>query len=684
MSRIVRLGVLLVTAAAVLYPIALEGQQRSSAQGPSSGLELTSIDRSVDACVDFYQFACGGWRNQHPVPPDLAGIGRAREMRERMFAVMTRILTTATADPERRKAGDYYAACMDEAAIEARGIAPLQTALSRIAELNTRDRLPGLVAYLHRIAWVPEVTLRQPAYSALFDLRSERYQGKRIPSIRQGGLSLPARDLYLSSNARAVAVRDKFQSHVQQMLALLGVSPSDAAIGARAVLAIETRLAAGSTDALGQRALDQRSMELAALQKLAPHFDWNAYLTALSVPPSTMIAVMGDPTFMKAFDSVVAEAPLADLQHYLRWQLAHASTLLLPAAFRNAEFELFKKTLRGQQKIESRSELCITETDDRLGDVLSKAFVEETFSPRAKSDVLQMVGEIKAAMSAAIADASWMSDETKKAADAKLQTLITRIGYPERWKDYSTLHIANDNALVNFQRALAFARDQDLAQIGRAFDPTEWPSVTASRLEALNRPQLNDMLFPAGLLQPPMYRANGDRARNYGAIGAVIGHEVTHGFDDLGRRVDARGNWSNWWTDPDAARFQQRASCFVDQYSQYEAAGGSHVDGRLTLGENIADNGGLRLALMAYLAGAGATAEILDGFTGEQRLFISWAQVWCVNVRPEAERLQIDIDPHSPNRYRVNGPLSNMPEFQKAFSCKANAPMVRTNACRLW
>ena len=621
---------------------------------------------------------------QHPIPPDLAGIGRAREMRERMFAVMTRILTTATADPERRKASDYYAACMDEARIEAAGIAPLQPALSRIAELNTRDRLPELVAYLHRIASIPEVTLRQPAYSALFDLRSERYQGKRIPSIRQGGLSLPTRDLYLSSSARAVAVRDTFQRHVQQMLALLGVSPTDAATGARAVLAIERTLAAGSTDALEQRALDLHPMELTALQMLAPHFDWSAYLTALSAPPSPMIAVMGDPTFMKAVDTVIAEAPLADLQHYLRWQLVRASTLLLPVAFRSADFELFKKTLRGQQQIESRSELCITETDDRLGDVLGKAFVEETFGPQAKSDVLEMVGDIKAAMSAAIADASWMSDETKKAAEAKLQTLITRIGYPEQWRDYSTLQIANNNALMNLQQALAFARDEDLAKIGRTFDPTEWPSVTASRTEALNRPQLNDMLFPAGLLQPPMYRANGDRATNYGAIGAVIGHEVTHGFDDLGRRVDSGGNLSNWWTEPDAARFRQRASCFVDQYSGYGAAGGARVNGRLTLNENIADNGGLRLALMAYLADAGGTAELLDGFTGEQRLFMSWAQLWCVNVRPEAERLQIDIDPHSPNRYRVNGPLANMPEFQKAFSCKANTPMVRTNACRLW
>lgn len=659
-------------------------RQRPVPQSSSSGLELDSIDQSIDPCVDFYQFACGGWMARHPVPPDLAGIGRGREMRERAFAVLRRILTTPSRDVQRRKASDYYAACMDEAGIDAKGIESLQPVLSRIDALDNADELPALAAYLHRVAFQFEITLRQPAYSVLFDFRSERYGVQYVPSIRQGGIALPARDLYLSTDARAALVRERFRDHVQQILMMLGASTGEATSGARAVLTIETALAAASADAVEQRALDTDSMPLSELRAMTPHFDWDAYFNALSVPTVPVVGVVGGPAFIRTLEKVVAETPLSDLKHYLRWQVVHASVLLLPAQFRQVDFDFFKRTLKGQQQLEPRSELCITETDDRLGDVLGRAFVEETFPPRARSDMLSLAGEIKAVMSTAIDDTSWMSDQTKKAAKAKLDALVVRIGYPNRWKDYSTLRIATNDALGNFQRAVAFERTIDLGRIGRPVDRDEWPHLTASRAEAVNRPQLNDVLFPAGFLQPPMYREGRDSAANYGAIGAVIGHEVTHGFDDIGKRLDSRGNWSNWWTDSDSKQFQERASCIADQYSQYGIADGAKVNGRLTLGENIADNGGIRLALMAYLAGPGRSSQTLDGFTGEQRVFLAWAQVWCVNVRPEAERLQIQTDPHSPNRYRVNGPLSNMPEFQKAFSCKADAPMVRQNACRVW
>ena len=621
---------------------------------------------------------------KHPLPPDLAGSGRGRELRERTFAVLLRVLATPGRDPERQKASDYYAACMDETWIEAKGVAPLQVVLSRIAALNSRRELPALLAYLHSTASLPDIPLRQAGYGALFEFRSEHDVPLQTAVVNQGGTSLPDRLLYVSPDERAVLLRNRFTDHVRQMLALLGASSEEATSGARAVLAIETALGIASADVEEQRARDKHLMSLAELQATTPHFDWSAYLAAASAPTISAID-LSVPAFARAVDTIVAETPIPDLKHYLQWQVAHASVLMMPAAFRQADFDFFKRTLRGQQQLEARSQVCVTETDDRLGDVLGKALVEETFGPRAKNDMLQMVGAIKAAMSDEIDTADWMSAETKKAAKAKLSAMVERIGYPNRWRDYSPLQVKKNDALGNLQRALAFEKTTDLERIGRPLDPDQWPPrLTPSRAETVNRPERNEIIFPAGFLQPPFYSASRDVAVNYGGIGAVIGHEVTHGFDDVGRQLDGVGNSRNWWTQADAKAFEERAACMADQYSQYGVADGTKVNGTLTLGENIADNGGLRLALMGYLAGPGAGAVIVDGFTPTQRFFLSWAQAWCVNIRPEAERLQIATDPYSPNRYRVNGPLSNMPEFANAFSCKRDAPMVRQNACRVW
>lgn len=623
---------------------------------------------------------------QHPVPPNLAGIGRGREIRERTFAVLLRILTNPGRDRERQKASDYYAACMNEASIEVEGIAALRPVLSRIDALNTANELPALIALLHRVAFQPAIPLRQPSYAALFDFRSQGVVNQQVASLNQGGMALPDRDLYLSTDERSRLLRDRFRDHLRQVFAMLGAPPDEATAGARAVIAIETALAAPSADVVEQRALDSHRMSLAQLQALTPHFDWTTYLTAASAPTITIVNVTASAAFLRVFDAIVAEAPISDLKRYLQWQVVHASVLMLPSRFRQADFEFFKQTLKGQQQLDPRSELCIAETDDRLGDVLGKAFVEQTFGPVSKTNMLTMVRAIKSAMTEEINRASWMSGETKKAAQAKLDTIVERIGYPNRWRVHSTLRITKDDALGNLQRALAFERATDLEKIGRQVDPEEWPPrLTPARGESGYRPERNEVIFPAGFLQPPFYEVTRDAAVNYGAIGAVIGHEVVHGFDDVGRRLDGQGKWRDWWTGADSQAFQERASCVVDQYSEYTVADGAKVNGRLTLGENIADNGGVRLALTAYLAGPGAASPpILDGFTPEQRLFLGWAQVWCVNIRPEAERLQTTTDPHAPNRYRVNGPLSNMPEFQKAFSCKPDAPMVRPNACRVW
>jgi putative endopeptidase len=670
--------------AAAFVHLKASASQRPRTRSSSSGLELDSIDRRTDACTDFYQFACGGWVAQHPIPPDLPGTGRGREMRERTFAVLSRILARPGADRERQKASDYYTACMDEPGIEAKGIASLEPVLSRIAGLSTREEVPALVAFLHSMAAQPEIPQRQPAYSALFDFKSQHEVPREIASVSQGGTTLPIREMYLSSDARFTSLKAMFIEHVRKMFTMLGASPDEATAGARAVLGVETLLVPQSAETPTEQTLNPHPIALADLQRLTPHFSWSEYLRAASAPTITTIDVP-QPAFMRSVDSIVADAPIADLKRYLTWQVVHASVLMLPLQFREADFDFFKRTLKGQQQLEPRSQLCIMDTDDRFGDVLGKAFVERTFHVQSKSDIVAMLRAIKTAMSTEIDTASWISAETKSAAKAKLAAVVDRIGYPGRWRSYSSLRITKNDALGNLQRALAFDRTEDLRKIGRDGDRDEWHRLTPSRDESGYRVDLNEIIFPAGFLQPPFYSAARDAAVNYGAIGTVMGHEVTHGFDDVGRQFDKHGNWSNWWTDADANAFQQRAACLVDQYSQYRVADGTKVNAKLTLDENIADNGGIRLALMAYLAGPGAQSpSTLDGFTPPQRVFLGWAQASCENVRPEAERQRTTTDSHAPNRYRVNGALSNMPEFQRAFSCKADAPMVRQKACRVW
>ena len=657
---------------------------RSSATAPSnSGVDGDAIDRGADPCNDFYQFACGGWMLRHPIPADLAGIGRGREMRERSFALLTRIIATPGRNRERQKASDYFAACVNEQAIEARGVTPLAPVLARIAAANDRSELPALLAYLHSVAFQPDIPNRQSNYYAFFTLSPEHAVPFQMASVNPGGIALPDRNLYFSKADAAVFLRARYKDEVQQTLEMLGSSPADALDGAAKVLAIETALASASPDVAWQRAHKKYIIPIAELQAMTPHFDWSAYFNAASVPTISSIDVPM-PEFMSVFDAIVSDVPFADIKQYLRWQVAHASVFMLPSRFRQADFDVFRRILRGQERPESRAELCIAETDDRLGDILGKAFVTEAFPPDAKKGVLTMIYAIKAAMAEDIDSASWMSSQTKDAAKSKLRAIVERIGYPNKWRDYSAVQIKKDDALGNFQRVLSFNRQNDVIRIGRPVDPDEWPAVTPTRGEAGYRFERNDVIFPAGFLQPPFFSPSRDAAVNYGAIGAVIGHEITHAFDNEGRNFDNEGSTQEWWSARDAEAFASRTSCLVNQYSQYVVDGGTRVNGRLTLSENIADNGGIRLALMAYLASPVAGSTTVDGFTSIQRVFLGWAQSWCVNIRPEAERLQAVTDPHSPNRYRVNGPLSNMPEFQAAFSCRSAAPMVRGAACRIW
>jgi putative endopeptidase len=652
------------------------GQSAKASSAPAA-IEIDAMDRKIDPCTDFYQFACGGWIAKNPVPADRRSYGRFAEVLDRNFTVLRRILEAPGAEGDRKKAADFYAACMDESKIETDGLTPIGPDLATIDEILNPDDLPVLVAHLH--AYGVPVLFRFGAQTDSQDAANA------IAGVDQAGLGLPDRDYYLKTDARSVELRDKYVVLIQKELALAGEPAEQSAADAKAVLSIETALATAMIDRVKRRdpANLQHRMTINELQALSPNFNWRKYAAAAEAPPLPTINV-AVPGYFEALNRLISVNAMNDLKAYLRWHVLHEAADLLPKAFADADFDFFSRTLAGQQEQQPRWRRCVTMTDDRLGEALGKAFVEETFSPKAKAATLQMVQDIKNAMRQDIDAAPWMSGETKKAAMVKLEAVVDRIGYPDEWRDYSSIRVTRDDALGNRQRALLFNRKRNLAKIGQPVDRGEW-SMTPPTVNAYYSPDRNNINFPAGILQPPFYRSGRDAAVNYGAAGAVIGHELTHGFDDQGRKFDGQGNLRDWWTPADGKAYDERATCVADQYSGYAVDGDTHVNGRLTLGENTADNGGLRLALMAYLAGPGAKNNTkIDGFTPEQRVFLGWAQVWCENARPEAERLKAATNPHSSNKYRVNGPMSNMPEFAKAFSCKANAPMMRTSACRVW
>ena len=663
----------------VAIPAATALTMAQSARADVKGVDVEALDRKADPCVDFYQFACGGWVAKNPVPADRRSYGRITEVQERNLAILRRILETPGADGDRGKAADYYAACMDESKIEAEGLSPVASDLATIEELVNPDDLPVLAAHLHAMG-VPALF----RFGARTDVLGDPTQ--QIADLDQGGLSLPDREYYLKTDDRSVDLRKKFAATIEKIFALAGAPADRASADANAVLSIETALAAASLERVQRRDPKNtlHTMALNDLQATTPNFSWRKYAASAEASKFQVLNV-AVPDYFKALDRLVgSSSSTADIKAYLRWHVLHQSADLLPRAFADADFAFFSRTLAGQQEQPPRWRRCVTETDARLGEALGKAFVEETFGPQAKTDTLKMVQDIKTAMQQDIDAASWMSGETKKAAMVKLNKVVDRIGYPDTWRDYSSVHVARDDALGNRERALAFSRARTLAKIGQPVDRGEW-SMTPPTVNAYYSPDRNNINFPAGILQPPFYRAGRDAAMNYGAAGAVIGHELTHGFDDQGRKYDGDGNLRDWWTAADGKAYEERAACVADQYSGYTVAGDTKINGRLTLGENTADNGGLRLALMAYLAGSGAKMkEKVDGFTPEQRVFLGWAQQWCESARPEAERLKAATNPHSSNKYRANGPVSNMPEFAKAFSCKANAPMVRPSACRVW
>jgi len=649
------------------------------------GFDIHALDTKVAPCDDFYQFACGGWRAANPIPADRSNWGRFEELRERNLEVLHGILEKdAAADPKRtpiqRQVGDFYAACMDEKGIAAKGTAPLAPDLDRIAHLAGVDGLPDLVAHLHRTG--VEAFFR-------FNSRQDYADATRFEAAAdQGGLGLPDRDYYLKTDPKSVEQRGLYRQHVGRMLALLGEPADRAEADAAAILGFETELAKASLDRVTRRNPRKVYHELAVadLQALTPDFAWQRYFAAVEVPAVERLNV-AVPDFFRGLAAELAKTDMGTLRAYLRWHLASAHAELLPAAFVEESFAFREKTLRGTKELSPRWKRCTQATDRALGEALGQEFVEATFGQEGKERTRAMVQALEASLKKNIETVPWMTAATRQAGIAKFAAIANKIGYPDRWRDYGSVRVDRGDALGNQVRARQFDTGWKLARIGKPVDRGEW-GMTPPTVNASYSPQMNDINFPAGILQPPFFDRTMDDAVNFGAIGVVIGHELTHGFDDQGRQFAGNGNLEDWWTPADGKEFEQRATCIADQYSGYTAVGDVKVNGRLTLGENVADNGGLRIAYAALedtLAkkGAAAAAQI-DGFTPAQRFFLGFAQVWCENDTPEAARLHALTDPHSPGRYRVDGTVSNAPEFQQAFHCPAGSPMVPAKRCQVW
>lgn len=661
----------------------LAGFLAAASLSAQEGFSTAWIDSSVDPCVDFYQYACGEWVKKNPIPPDQARWGRFQELAERNRKILREILEKAAAGGADRsrieqQIGDYYAACMDEEGIEQKGIAPLEPELERIRTVSSKAELPKLIAHLHRLG--------VNAFFRFGPMPSFEDSEWHIADVDQGGLGLPERDYYFREDAKSKEQREAYVKHVTRMFELLGEPAPAAAAKADTVMRIETALAKGSLEVTKRR--DPKNVwhkkKVAELGKLAPAFAWKTYFRAVGAPAFEEVNV-DTPGFLEAMDRVLERESLADIQTYLTWSLLRRAAPLLPKAFVEENFNFYRKTLAGAKQMRPRWKRCVSMVDRDLGEALGQAYVAKAFPPESKQRMLKLVAALEKALEQDIKSVPWMTEATKKKALEKLHAIRNKIGYPEKWRDYSKLRIVAGDALGNFFRAQVHEFEYQLAKIGKRVDPNEW-QMTPPTVNAYYHPLENNINFPAGILQPPFFDPKLDDAPNYGAIGGVIGHELTHGFDDMGRKFAANGNLEDWWTPEDAAAFEKRAQCFVEQYSAYTAVDGVKLNGKLTLGENVADNGGLRLALMALrdVLAEGNGQKRIGGFTPEQRLFLGWAQVWCSNATDESKRLQAQTDPHSLGRYRVNGVVSNMPEFQQAFQCKPGQPMAPEKRCRVW
>jgi endothelin-converting enzyme/putative endopeptidase len=642
------------------------------------------MDRSANACADFYQYSCGGWMAHNPIPPDQASwsvYGKLYQDNQRfLWGILDNLARNRSGRSDnQQKIGDYFAACMDETTIEQRGLTPLGPTLAAIDALKSVTDLPALLARLQ---------LDDSGNGFLFGFTSSQDFADSqtvIAFATAGGLGMPDRDYYTDRDERALALKQQYREHVARTFVLLGDTPAVAAQHAATVLRLETQLARASLTRVELRDpynLFHR-MDRAQLESLTPHFTWAPYFKAIQLTDNTAFNVT-EPKFYTTLDELLASTPLDDLKVYLRWHAVHAASRYLPRRFEDERFAFFDHTLRGVPQQQPRWKRCVRQVDALLGEALGQEFVARTFGPQLKDATVLMTRQIEQAMHADIESLTWMSPASKQQAIAKLAAVVNKIGYPDRWRDYSKVTIEQGDYFGNALRAIEFESHRQLNKIGQPLDRSEW-QITPQTVDAYYDAQMNDINFPAGVLQPPLYDPRMDNPPNYGNTGGTIGHELTHGFDDQGRKFDARGNLKDWWSSKDSKEFNARAQCIVDQYAKYVVVDDVHINSRLTLGEDVADLGGLILAHMAWRAQiehAAPTAR--DGLSPEQRFFVGYAQWACENQRPENQRLHAKTDPHSPGRYRVNGLVVNMPEFAKAFACPANAPLVKKDPCRVW
>jgi putative endopeptidase len=647
-------------------------------------LDLSAIDTTADPCVDFYQYACGNWRKNNPIPADQVRWGRFNELTEyNNYLLYSELKAAADAPktPLQKKYGDYFAACMNADLSNKMGAKPIEPALKTIAEWNDRKKLATLLG-------TTEEKYAQGYFFGFGSGQDQKDSTKQIGELDQAGLGLPDRDYYLNPDDRSKKLREQYVAHVTKMFVLLGDTPEQAAKEAQNVLAIETALAEGSMSRVDRRtpANVYHVKTIAELQTLTPDFDWKVYLAAKKQSALTTVNV-ATPEFFKALNHQVETADMDALKSYLRWHTVHRYAANLSDPFVEENFNFYAATLAGQKEQAPRWKRCTAATDRALGEAVGQDWVAKNFPPAAKDNMEKLVTALEKALAEDIKHLDWMSEDTKVEAKKKLDAFRRNIGYPEKWRDYSSVTIKRDDPISNVQQIAAFNDRRDLAKIGKPVNEKEW-SMTPPTVNAYYRPSMNDINFPAGILQPPFYDFKIDPAVNFGGIGVVIGHEMTHGFDDQGSQFDPQGNVRMWWTAEDRKKFDERTDCEVKEYGSFVVAPGQTQNGKLTLGENTADNGGLRIAyraLMDTLAEQNASVtEKIDGYTPAQRFFLGFGQVWCQNQTEQSARLRAKTDPHSSGEWRANGSVQNFDEFGKAFGCKVGQPMMPVNACRVW
>jgi putative endopeptidase len=662
-----------------------------------SGIDTSSFDTSCKPCDDFWRYANGGWLDKNPIPARQASWGTMSVMaegnRERLRAILEAAMqnASAAAGSNERKIGDYYASCLDTATIDARGLKPLQGELDKVAAIKSAKEVAAALNDFQTLGGGmgggrggggssvgPFIIMGGPDLKNSNDI---------IANAAPSGLSLPERDYYFKSDDRSVKIRDEFLKHVAKVMALAGDSPEAAAKAAKTVLSFETSLAEATMSNVNRRDPYARyhKMDLAGLSRLSPASDWKALFHELHIPAGTAVNVT-EPDFFKRYNQLLATTPVEDWKTWIRWRLLGGASAFLSKPFSDEAFYFSSTVLTGVKEQLPRWQTCVNAVDGSLGDALGAVFVQKHFPPAAKKRMSELVENLRATLRRQLESADWLQPETRKNAVAKLNAFVAKIGYPDRWRDYSQLHVGRKTFYENVRAAGANSRAYQIAKIGKPVDRNDW-GMTPPTVNAYYNPPLNEIAFPAGILQPPMFDMSADDAVNYGAIGAVIGHEMGHGFDDQGSKFDAQGNLKNWWTEEDRKKFDQRAGCVVDEFNTLEVGEGLHHTGKLVVGEAMGDLGGLTLAYKAYHRSLnGAPGPVIDGFTADQRFFLAFARVWGTQMRPEAMRLRLNTDPHPLSKFRANGTLQNMPEFQKAFGCKAGDPMVRPaeKQCRLW